>query len=248
MAHNRLKLNDSKTEVLHVKSRFAKNVASVDINIGDTTVSPSEEVRDLGVLLDSCLSMSGHINSVFRSASFAIRKIGKIRRYLDQASTEKLVHAFISSRLDNCNSILFGLPEKELNKLQRIQNMAARVVTLTRKRDHITPVMYELHWLPIHARIVFKLLLLTYKALNGQAPAFISELISDYQPNRTLRSSSLHLLKETPGRTVTYGRGFSSAAPKLWNSLPLLLRTPQSATQFKSRLKTHIFKTVYNSF
>ena len=248
MAHNRLKLNDSKTEVLHVKSRFAKNVASVDINIGDTTVSPSEEVRDLGVLLDSCLSMSGYINSVCRSASFAIRKIGKIRRYLDQASAEKLVHAFISSRLDNCNSILFGLPEKELNKLQRIQNMAARVVTLTRKRDHITPVMYELHCLPIHARIVFKLLLLTYKALNGQAPAYISELISDYQPNRTLRSSSLHLLKETPGRTVTYGRGFSSAAPKLWNSLPLLLRTPQSATQFKSRLKTHIFKTVYNSF
>ena len=108
--------------------------------------------------------------------------------------------------------------------------------------------MYELHWLPIHARIVFKLLLLTYKALNGQAPAYISELISDYQPNRTLRSSSLHLLKETPGRTVTYGRGFSSAAPKLWNSLPLLLRTPQSATQFKSRLKTHIFKTVYTLF
>ena len=178
MAHNRLKLNDSKTEVLHVKSRFAKNVASVDINIGDTTVSPSDEVRDLGVLLDSCLSMSGHINSVCRSASFAIRKIGKIRR--------------ISI------SILFGLPEKELNKLQRIQNMAARVVTLTRKRDHITPVMYELHWLPIHVRIVFKLLLLTYKALNGQAPAYISELISDYQPNRTLRSSSLHLLKETP--------------------------------------------------
>ena len=109
--------------------------------------------------------MSGHINSVCRIASFA-----KIRRYLDQASAEKLVHAFISSRLDNCNSILFGLPEKELNKLQRIQNMAARVVTLTRKRDHITPVMHELHWMPIHARIVFKLLLLTYKALNGQAP------------------------------------------------------------------------------
>ncbi|XP_072030826.1 uncharacterized protein [Amphiura filiformis] len=171
MAHNKLnKLNDSKTELLHVKSRFAKNVASVDINIGDTIVSPSEVVRDLGVLLDSSLStsMSSHINSVCRSASFAIRKIGKIRRYFDLVSAEKLVHAFISSRLDNCNSVLFGLPNKELNKLQRIQNMAARVITLSRKRDHITPVMCKLHWLPIHARIVFKLLLLTYKALNGQ--------------------------------------------------------------------------------
>ena len=126
-------------------------VASVDINIGDTTVSPSEEVRDLGVLLDSCPSMSGHIISVCRSASFAIRKIGKIHRYLNQASAEKLVYAFISSRLDNCNSIiLFGLPNKELNKLQRIQNKAARVITLTRKRDLITPLMYKLHWLLIH--------------------------------------------------------------------------------------------------
>ena len=83
------------------------------------------------------------------------------------------LHAFISSRLDNCNSILFGFPDKELNKLQRIQNMAARVITLSKKRDHIPPVMYKLHWLTIHARIVFKLLLLTYKALNGQAPTYI---------------------------------------------------------------------------
>ena len=247
MAHNKLKLNDSKTELLHVKSRFTKNVASVDINIGDTTVSPSKEVSDLGVLHDSCLSMSSHINSVCRSTSFAIRKIRKMRRCLDQASAEKLVHAFISSQLDNCNSVLFGLPDKELNKLQCIQNMAARVITLSKKRDHITPVMYKLHWLPIHARIVFKLLLLTYKALNGQAPAYISELISEHRHSRTLRSLSLHLLQEAPGRTVTYRRGFASAAPKLWNSLPLLLRILQSATQFKSCLKTHIFESVYNS-
>ena len=179
-----------------------------------------------------------------RSASFAIRKIGKIRRYIDQASAEKLVHAFISLRLDNCNSILFGLPDKELNKRQRIQNMAARVITLSKKRDHITPVMYKLHWLPIHAGIVFMLLLLTYKALNGQAPAYILKLISEYQLSRSLRSSSLHLLQEAPSRTVTYGRGFASAAPKSWNSLalPLLLRIPQSATQFKSRLKTIFLK------
>ena len=161
MTHNKLKLNDSKTELLHVKSRFAKNITTVDINIGNTVISPSNEVRDLGVLLDSCLSMSSHINSVCRSASFAIRKIGKIRRYLDKANAEKLIHAFISSRLDNCNSILFGLPDKELNKLQRIQNMAARVIPLSKKRDHITPVMFKLHWLPIRAIIAFKLLLLT---------------------------------------------------------------------------------------
>ena len=154
--HNKLKLNDSKTELLHVKSRFARNVSSVDINIGDTTVSP-------------CLSMRSHINSVCRSVSFAISKIGKIRRYLDQASAEKLVHSFISSRLDNCNSILFALHDKELNKLQRIQNMATRIITLSKKLDHITPVMYKLHWLPIHARIIFKLLLLTCKAQNGRS-------------------------------------------------------------------------------
>ena len=247
MAANKLMLNDAKTELLHVSSRFSKNVPDIHINIGDTSISPSKTVRDLGVILDNNLTMTSHVNNVCRSASYAIYRIGKLRRYLDAENTEKLVHAFITSRLDNCNSILYGLPDKELNKLQRIQNAAARLVSLTKKRDHITPVLFQLHWLPVRQRIIFKLLLLTFKTLNGQSPAYISDLVTVYQPQRNLRSASQYLLQESIGRTITYGRSFSRVAPRLWNRLPLALRSPQTISRFKAQLKTHLFRIAYDS-
>ena len=190
--------------------------------------------------------MTNHVNNLCRSASYAVHRIGKLRRYLDAPNTEKLVHAFISSQLDNCNSILYGLPDKELNKLQRIQNSAARLVSLTKKRNHISPVLCQLHWLPIRQRIIFKLLLLTYKTLNGQSPAYIADLISEYKPKRTLRSASQYLLQESVSRTKTYDRSFSRVAPRLWNNLPLALRAPQTISCFKSNLKTHLFKMAYH--
>ena len=93
---------------------------------------------------------------------------------LSKESTEILIHAFVSSKLDHCNSLLYGLPAYQLAKLQVLQNTAARVVSLTRKYDHITPVLESLHWLPVKFRIVFKVLLLVYKALNGMAPPYLS--------------------------------------------------------------------------
>ena len=151
-------------------------------------------------------------------------------------------HAFVTSRLDNCNSILYGLPDKELNKLQRIQNAAARLVSLTKKRDHITPVLFQLHWLPVRQRINFKLLLLTFKTWKGQSPAYISDLVTVYQPQRTLRTASQYLLQESIGRTITYGRSFSWVAPRLLDRLPLALRSPQAISRFKAQLKTHLFR------
>ena len=247
LTENKLMLNASKTELLHVKSCYARaEPRDVTLTIGTTTISPSLVVRDLGVVFDKHLKMVNHVNGICRRASYAIYKIGKLRRYLDSGNTQKLVHAFISSRLDNCNSILAGLPCKELSKLQRVQNMAARVVTLSRKSTHITPVMQELHWLPIRQRIVYKILLLTYKILVGEAPAYLSDLVSRYNPKRTLRSSSRALLSEKPCKTTTYGRSFSNVAPKLWNALPDNLRMSRTLTNFKSGLKTHLFKIAYD--
>jgi hypothetical protein len=137
---NKLKLNESKTELLHVKSRYAHSVPEdISLTIGNATVTSSPKVRDLGVVFDKNLSMVSHVNDICRRASYAIHRIGKLRRYLDQNNTEKLVHAFVSSRLDNCNSVLAGIPGKDISKLQRTQNMAARVVTFTRKAVHISP-------------------------------------------------------------------------------------------------------------
>ena len=128
---------------------------------------------------------------------------------------------YLSSRLDNCNSLLFGLFLYQIERLQRIQNTAARVVTLSSIKEHITPILNDLHWLTIHNRIKFKLLLLTYKVLNGFAPTYLSELIQPYKNQRNLRSNNQYLLRVPKSRTTTFGdRAFSVCAPKLWNNLP----------------------------
>ena len=116
---------------------------------------------------------------------------------------------------------VYGLPVTELNKLQRVQNASARLISRTPKSHHITPVLQQFHWLPVKDRISFKLLLLTFKAPHGLAPVYISELIKPYNPSRSLRSSTLNCLSVPKSNTATYGdRCFSIAAPKLWNSLP----------------------------
>ena len=122
--------------------------------------------------------MKDHVSNIVRAASFAIYKIGRLSKYLDRESTERLIHAFVSSRLDSCNSLLYGLPDCQISKLQRVQNSAARIVSRCSKRDHMTPVLCELHWLPVRQRLQYKIALLTFKALNNMAPSYISVIFS----------------------------------------------------------------------
>ena len=151
------------------------------------------------------------------------------------------------AKLDNCNSLLFGLPERDLMKIQRVQNIAARLVCKAPRREHVTPILRSLHWLPIQQRTVYKLLLITFKALDGTAPAFISDLLAIYQPPRTLRSSSECLLTSTTSSTKFYGqRSYRFAAANLWNNLPGEIRKASSLNIFKSKLKTHLFQLYFN--
>src|SRR6056300_671167 len=157
-----------------------------------------------------------------------------------------LVNATVTSRLDYRNSLLYGVHECLLNQLQRCQNNAARVVTLTRKYNHITPVLFDLHWLPVRYRITFKILLLTYKSLNGLSPAYLSDLLKPYKPCRALRSSDNHLLTAYGWRLENFGkRSFQVAAPCLWNDIPLQIRHSATLELFKTRLKTYLFKMAY---
>ncbi|XP_072018357.1 uncharacterized protein [Amphiura filiformis] len=212
---NKLMLNDTKTEVIHLSSQFVKTLPLPPLTIGNAAIDPSTSARDLGVVIDSALNMKEHVKALTRSASFAIYKIGKICKYLDSKSTERLVHAFVSSRLDccNCNSLLVGLPKYEIAKLQRIQNSAARLVSRAKYRDHMKPVLYDLHWLPIEQRIVYKVLLITFKALHDLAPLYLKELVNTYQPTRSLRSTTQKLLSVRKCNTKFYGeRAFCNAA------------------------------------
>jgi hypothetical protein len=240
---NMLVLNDGKTELMYFSSKFITTDWKPALKIGNAVIQPSQQARNLGVIMDPSLSMSVHVSNVCKSAMFGIRKIGQIRQYLTQESTAKLIHAFVTSKLDSCNSLLFGLPERELAKIQRVQNTAARLVLRVSRREHITPALESLHWLPIQQRAVYKILLITFKALKGMAPVFISDLLALYKPTRVLRSSSAYQLSVIKSSTKFYGeRSYAFAAANLWNKLPASIRHASSLGIFKSKLKTHLFQ------
>ena len=244
---NGLKCNPSKTEVIHFYSRYMPSDSISHLRVGTAIIEPVNEVRDLGITLDSTLTLRTHINNKCRSGSLSLHELSKIRKFLSQKDTERVVHAFISSKLDYCNGLFYGLPSSEIQKLQRLQNAAARLITRTKISDHITPVLINLHWLPIEHRVIFKLLLYTYKALHGLAPDYLANLLTFYKPVRTLRSSRSNNLSVPRSRTSTYGdRTFACVSPRLWNQLPDFIRYSETLDSFKTRLKTHLFKIAFN--
>ena len=140
---------------------------------------PMAFIREITRYRASCtgLDIRTILQYTCKACFFHLRNISKIRDCLSPANTEKLVHAFITSKLDSANSLLHGLPTFLIDRLRNVQNSAARIITRTKKYDHIKPVLKQLHWLPVNQRINYKILLLTYKALNGQAPSYITELL-----------------------------------------------------------------------
>ena len=170
------------------------------------------------------LSMVSHVNAVCKSAYFHLHKISKIRKFLTPETTKTIIHAFVTSKIDYCNSLLFGLPNVLLQRLQRVLNCAARVVYQSNKYDHITPLLMELHWLPVQQRINFKILLICSEWPSSFI--YISDLLSYYRPARSLRSSTQNLLRNPCYNLKNYGgRSFAVAAPRLWNALPMAVKS-----------------------
>lgn len=243
---NGLKLNDEKTEILHLSSRFRRRMQFPVIKIDDTSIVPSRNARNLGVIFDENMILNKFVLAKCKSASFALCKLGRIRQVLDAKTTKKLVQALVTCHLDYCNSLLFNLPDSQLNKLQVIQNSAARLITRTKKHSHITPVLKRLHWLPIQSRVMFKVLLLTYQCLHAMAPKYLSECLMKYIPSRNLRSAQKDLLQCPSIQTRFYGeRSFAHAAPSLWNIIPSYLKNSSTTAKFKSNLKTYLFKKYF---
>ncbi len=194
-------MNDSKTEVLLIASRrLSKRINCPSILKGECGVELKDVASILGVLMDRHASMEEHITSVCKSAQFHLLNISRIRKYLTKEATEQLIHVFITSKLKYCamHSILYGLPITQIHRLQRLQNIAARIVTLSKKSCHVTPILHGLHWLPVSERIKFKVLLLVFKCQNNMAPLYLQELIHQYSPRRSLRSATHHLLEVPP--------------------------------------------------
>ncbi|XP_061590906.1 uncharacterized protein LOC133456448 [Cololabis saira] len=239
MSRNFLLLNSDKTEVIILGPEHLRK------GLDGVAMASSATVKNLGVVFDQDLSFKPYVNQVCKIAFFHLRNIAKIRKILSQSDAEKLVHAFVSSRLDYCNVLLAGCPSNLLNRLQLIQNAAARVLTGISRRDHVSPVLVSLHWLPVKFRIQFKILLLAYKAQNGLAPQYLQDLIVPYVPGRALRSQGAGLLVVPRVSKCRFGgRAFCYQAPLLWNQLPIWVKEADTTSTFKTKLKTFLFSKV----
>ena len=248
MLSNRLLINDSKTECIIIGSK--KQLSKINVNeitVGESTIQPVEVVQSIGMWFDSHMSMDIHIGKVCSKAFRSLYNIRQIRKFLSEDTTKILVHAFVTSHLDYCNSLFYGLPQSQYDRLQRVLNAAARVVCLIPKFDHITPILIRLHWLPVRYRVIFKILLLVYKALHANAPPYISDLlIPKHIGSYCLRSNEQNLLIVPKTMRKTFGdRAFAKAGPFLWNELPADIREASTVETFKSRLKTFLFKKAF---
>ena len=246
MSLNKLKLNDETTEFLVMTSRYQQHkIHAHDIKVDSAAIHASKSARNLGIIFDNNLCMNEHVKRICQTVYFHIRNVNSIRKILTTETSATIIHALITSRIDNGNSLLTGISERLLCKLQLAQNAAARILTKTRKFEHITPILKELYWFPVRERIQFKLLILTWKSLNGIAPEYLSNLLVPYKTTRALCSSDKHLLLVPRTLSSLGDRALSTIAPSLWYSLPLDIRCCDSFQSFKNFLKTHLYNKAY---
>ena len=244
MQQNMLKLNCDKTEFLVVSTpQLQRIVANSSLTFAGTTIHPTASARSLGVEFDATLKMDRQVSAMCKGLHYHLSNIARIRPYISKEACEHACRAVALSRLDYANSVLFGASNSQIQRLQCVQNRAAKLIFNARKRDHVTPLLQHLHWLPVRKRILFKILTITYKCLHNQAPTYLSALLSTHHSARPgLRSTTDSTILHVPRTyTVTDDNAFQSHAPRLWNQLPRNIRTATSLEVFKKLLKTFLF-------
>ena len=231
-----LKMNPDKTEIIMFLPQQLGDAHTINgcIFSDGTCIRFANFVKTLGALLDRHLNMDIHVNYVVSHCFKYLSDIGKIRKMLSDKHTELLVHSVISSRLDYCNSLLYGISKIQIGKLQKVQNAAARLVSMRRKCESVSDVLKTLHWLPVEARIIFKLLCVIYKSLHNIAPDCIRELIYIKNVDKKLLAYKHYMSSHAR-------KSFSYIAPKLWNNLPENIRLSSTLLAFKKHTKYMLF-------
>ena len=231
-----LKMNPDKTEIIMLMPQQLKDVHTINgcIFSDGNCIRFANFVKNLGFTLDRYLNMDVHVNLIVSHCYKMLSDISKIRHLLSYKHTQMLVHAVISSRLDYCNSLLYGANKTIINKLQKVQNAAARLVSMRRKHESVSDVIKELHWLRIEARIIFKMLVLVFKSYHDMAPDSIVNLID-------VKCSARSLLALKHYQSSHARKSFSYIAPKLWNNLPFHIRNSPTLINFKSKVKSLLF-------
>ena len=220
---NKLLINDTKTEFLIIGTRqqiYKVQTDSISVGGRESLLPKKYGILELGSIIPSqCLLRSAKLPPPASTTSITSGVLESIS--LGEVC-ETLVNSLITSRLDYCNSLFYGCPSSLLARLQRVQNSAARLIYNVSRTFSSSPLLINLHWLPVKHRILFKILLITYKVIHYLAPDYINQLIQVKSSNRTLRSSNAILLEHpTIKSSKTLGdRAFTLAAPVEWNLLP----------------------------
>ena len=247
-----LQLNADKTEVIWFGSRTnLKKLSKPDLRLqfGTSIVEPVNSVRDLGVHFDEELNMRIHIGKVSAACYYHLRRLRQLRRIISASTMQRLVSAFILSRIDYCN-VLAGLPAVTLRPLQRVMHAAVRLVANLGWRDSVTEAMQTLHWLPIVFRVRYKLCVMMHASVGGNAPEYINNVLvptSTLSGRSTLRSFTSGGYEVPRVRTEFGRRAFSVSGPVAWNQLPQELRRIVDISSFKRHLKAHLFQIAYET-
>ena len=242
MSTKKRKLNPDKTEFLLIGNERQRSrcLSMFPIELLGVETYPAKSARNLGVIFDKNFNFRSYMSAICSSCIYHIRDIRRIRRHLDLDIAKLLANALVSSRFDYCNSLLSGIAETDLTKLQRVLNRLARMVTKSPPFTRSVPLLSSLHWLPVKYRVHFKICWLTYKALHEEQPVYLCSLTAISLPSRSLRSNRGINLSIPRIKTNTGVRAFSSCTPSLWNNLLLSVRSATSVATFRRRLKTDV--------
>ena len=237
MQSNRLQLNTAKTEVLWcATSRRRYQRLQIGLRVGTDNVPSASSVRDLGIYVDSDVSMRTHVSKTVSSCYAVLRQLRSIRRSVLPAVLQSLDASLVLSRLNYGNATLYCLPGNQIDRLHSVMNAAARLVFSARKYEHVTPLLRDLHWLLVSDRIEFKLSMLVFRCLHGTAPAYLSDelhRVADSGTRRRLRStSSPALVVPTTRRTTIGDRSCPVAGARVWNALPSFVTDSSTISTF----------------
>ena len=248
---NMLKLNDNKAELMLVTSNRTKHLHNLptSITMGNAQIPFKQSVMNLGLTLDCHLTINAHVSNIAQTVYLELRRLASIRRFLKSTATATLVSAFVLSRIDYCNSLLFGSTHDVTSHLQRIKNYAALVLLLLPTSSNITTHLKSLHWLPVTVRSTYKIACLCYHCHSSTAPSYVTDMLHRKPLHiRNTRSTSytMPLLNRPAHSKATLSdRSLSFASSSVWNSIPNDVRCAPSLSLFKSRLKTYLFRSVY---
>ena len=221
------------------KSQREKFINLFPLVVLDNEMNPADSARNLGVFFDSGLNFRQHISKVSSSCFYHIRDLKRIRKSLPLALAKQIAVALVTSKLDCCNSLLHEIPAKDLQKLQRVQNCLARVVTKAPRFSRSIPLLKSLQWISIKFRIQFKICTFVFRCLIYLAFFFSTDSV------KHLRSNNTNKLKVPRIRTKFGARAFSVSDPTLWNLLPAHLRVAKNISIFRKLLKTHFFDLAF---